>query len=160
MRILVVEDDENKSKQLERFVRDTFAGAELRSTRSLQSGVRRIRTEPFDLVLLDMTLPNYEAGPDEPGGGTTHSFGGREFLKQMERFDIATPVVVVTQFETFGKPPQSLNLEELDAQLSREHGSIYRGAVYYHASIHGWRDALRSRCEAVLAGTADGGAVG
>ena len=156
MRILIVEDDENKSVQLDRFVRDTFPDAELCSTRSLQAGVRRIRTEPFDLVLLDMTLPNYEAGPDEPGGGTTHSFGGREFLKQMERFDVSTPVVVVTQFETFGKPPQSLNLEELDAQLRREHGGIYRGAVYYHASIHGWRDVLRASCEAALPGPGSG----
>lgn len=157
MRILIVEDDENKSLQLDRFVRDEFPQAELRSTRSLQAGVRRIRTEPFNLVLLDMTLPNYEAGPDEPGGGTTHSFGGREFLKQMERFEIATPVVVVTQFETFGAPPHSLNLEELDAQLRREHGSIYQGAVYYHASIHGWRHALRARCDAALfMGNAEG----
>ena len=157
MRLLIVEDDENKSVQLDRFVRQSYPNAELRATRSLQAGVRCIRTERFDLVLLDMTLPNYEAGPDEPGGGTTHSFGGREFLKQMARFDVRTPVVVVTQFETFGKAPQSLNLSELDAQLRSEHAAVYMGAVYYHASIHGWRETLKVMCDAALAPEGDVG---
>ncbi|TZG25967.1 response regulator [Sphingomonas montanisoli] len=158
MRFLIVEDDENKRVQLDRFVRETYPFAELEESRSLQSGLRQVRTKAFDLILLDMTLPNYEAGPDEPGGGTTHSFGGREFLKQMDRFNIRTPVVVVTQFETFGKPPQSLNLVELDAQLNREHAVNYRGAVYYHASIHGWRERLRTACEVALDGDGSAGA--
>lgn len=150
MRILIVEDDENKSVQLDRFVRETYPNAALKAVRSLQAGVRSVRAEAFDLILLDMTLPNYEAGPDEPGGGTTHSFGGKEFLKQMDRFDVHSPVVVVTQFETFGKQPQSLNLAELDAQLRSEHAATYLGSIYYHASIGGWRDALRKICATVL----------
>lgn len=150
MSILIVEDDENKRVQLDRFLREAYPQADLRSARSLQAGVKYIRAEAFDLIMLDMTLPNYDAGPDEPGGGTTHSFGGREFLKQMERFDVRAPVVVVTQFETFGKPPQSLNLAELDAQLKRDHPSTYLGSVYYHASIRGWHDALRALCDTTL----------
>ena len=151
MKLLLVEDDENKSVQLARFICETYPLAILRSTRSLQAGVRSIRQESFNLILLDMTLPNYDAGPDEPGGGTTHSFGGRESLKQMDRFGVDTPVVVVTQFETFGKPSQSLNLAELDAQLRQEHARVYAGSVYYHASIHGWRETLKQLCNAALA---------
>ncbi len=156
MKLLLIEDDENKTVQLTRFVHEVYADATLTPTCSLQAGVRRIRQEPFDLVLLDMTLPNYDAGPDEPGGGMTHSFGGREFLKQMDRFDIDTPVIVVTQFETFGKPPQALDLPELDAQLRQEHGRVYMGSVYYSASIHGWRETLKKLCDAALARIAEG----
>lgn len=148
MKVLVVEDDENKGVQLCSFLREAYPDVELELARSLQSGVRRIRAEPVDLVVLDMTLPNYDASPEEPGGGTTHSFGGREFLKQMDRFDIRVPVIVVTQFETFGKAPHTMGLPELDAQLRGEHDPVYLGAIYYHASIHGWREQLKTMIEA------------
>jgi CheY-like chemotaxis protein len=150
VRLLLVEDDENKSVQLSRFVYAEFPEAELHLARSLQAGVRLVRKHAYDLVILDMTLPNYDAGPDEPGGGTTHSFGGREFLKQMDRFDISAPTIVVTQFETFGKASQTLDLDELDGQLMREHPENYVGSVYYHASIHGWHEELKILCQTAL----------
>jgi CheY-like chemotaxis protein len=148
MRILVIEDDENKRNQLIHFLNRTFQGAEILEQRSLQSGLRRIRKDPPSIVLLDMTLPNYDAGPDEPGG-QTHIFGGREFLRQMERFEIRVPVIVVTQFETFGKDDQSMGLNELNRQLAEEHPLVYRGSVYYHAAIHGWEDELKALIEIV-----------
>lgn len=159
MKVLLVEDDENKGVQLRRFVGEAYPQAYLELRRSLQSGVRSIRSERFDLILLDMTLPNYDAGPDEPGGGMTHSFGGREFLKQMDRFGVVTPTVVVTQFETFGKAPHALDLKELNVQLRQQHPRAYAGCVYYHASIRGWRERLRSVCDDALAGASGEGTV-
>lgn len=142
MKMLLIEDDENKRSALEGFLRLKLPNASLDEAKSLQVGVRRARTTVYDLVILDMTLPNYDPSPDEPGGGAIHSFGGREFLKQMARFMITTPVIVVTQFEKFGKPPATTNLEELDQSLRREFSTTYRGAVYYHAAIVGWQQEL------------------
>jgi CheY-like chemotaxis protein len=150
MRLLLVEDDEIKGVQLTNFLNAKYPSVQLELARSLQSGIRRIRGGGIELVLLDMTLPNYDAGPDEPGGGTTHSFGGRELLKQMDRFDIGVPVIVVTQFEMFGKPPDTMDLPELDTQLRLNHAAIYRGAVYYHASIHGWKEKLKGLIDDAL----------
>jgi len=96
-----------------------------------------------------MTLPNYDASFDEPGG-QTHIFGGREFLRQMDRFDIAVPVIVVTQFETFGKGLHEIGLSELNAELLAEHGDLYKGSVYYHAAIHGWEEKLEALIANVL----------
>lgn len=142
MKYLLVEDDENKRFALENFLTSAFSDIDLDQAKSLQGGVRKLRNETYDLILLDMTLPNYDPSPDEPGGGSTHSFGGREFLKQMARFEIVTPVIVVTQFETFGKPPETTNLQELDRTLARDFSSTYKGAVYYHPAIEGWREEL------------------
>ena len=149
MNILVVEDDENKRAQLSQFLNRAFPAARSIEARSLQSGLRLIRQKAPDLVLLDMTLPNYDAGFDEPGG-QTHIFGGREFLRQMDRFDITVPVIVVTQFETFGKGPSEMGLNELDAELQSDHRSIYRGVIYYHAAIHGWEEKLENLIKTVL----------
>ncbi|RON88158.1 response regulator [Pseudomonas fluorescens] len=143
MKILIVEDDENKRVQLSDYLKLIIPDEVVLLERSLQSGVRRIKNELFDLVILDMTLPMYDVSPDEPSDDT-HIFGGREFLSQMDRFDINIPVVVFTQFEVFGKPPNEMRLEDLDRELSEEY-SNYQGAVYYHASLNSWKDELRGK---------------
>lgn len=144
MTILIVEDDENKRVQLSEYLKLLIPTEIVLLERSLQSGVRRVKDELFDLVILDMTLPRYDVSPDEPSDDT-HIFGGREFLSQMDRFDIHTPVVVFTQFEVFGKPPNEMRLEDLDRELSEEYSSTYQGAVYYHASLNSWKDELRKK---------------
>lgn len=150
MKILLVEDDENKGIQLSNYIREAFPVVHIQLERSLQSGIRRIRKELPDIVLLDMTLPNYDIAPDEPGGDP-QIFGGRDFLDQMDRLEIVVPVIVITQYETFGKPPKSL--PQLDEELRASYSSSYRGAIYYHASIHEWKEQLKRRIEDSL--TAD-----
>ena len=144
MRVLIVEDDENKRIQLSQYLETLISMESVSLERSLQSGVRKIRKESFDLVILDMTLPHYDVSPDEPSDDT-HIFGGQEFLPQMDRFDVKTPVIVFTQFEVFGKPPNETDLVSLDLKLGREYPVIYQGVVYYHASINSWKSELRSK---------------
>ena len=149
MKILVVEDDENKRLQISQFLRQTYSTAELEVARSVQSGLRQIRHNLPTLVLLDMSLPNYDTGPDEPGG-TPYIFGGRELLRQLDRFDINVPTIVITQFEIFGKPPNAMKLPQLDSELKAKHAPLYQGIVYYHASIHGWKGELRKLIDRAL----------
>lgn len=146
MRVLLVEDDENKWSQVSSYVKHAAPNVDLEIARSLQSGLRSVRTEPPDLILLDMTLPTYDVGPDEPGG-QIHPLGGRLFLGQMDRFDIQIPVVIVTQFETFGKDSEQMTLADLDKELRKRYGNIYRGTVYYNAAIEDWKEALRGYIE-------------
>lgn len=147
MTILIVEDDENKRVQLSQFLQMTIPDEQVKLQRSLQSGVRTIRKEQFDFIILDMTLPQYDISPDEPSDDT-HIFGGQEFLAQMERFNVKTPVVVFTQFELFGKAPDELNLESLDVMLKKDFPAIYQGLVYYHSSINSWKQQLISKLQA------------
>jgi DNA-binding response OmpR family regulator len=151
MKILLVEDDDNKRTLLTQFVADSLPKAELIVARSLQSGIRKIRTQLADLVLLDMTLPTYDIGPDEPGG-STHAFGGREFLRELRRFKLNVPVIVVTQFQTFGSGHESTTLGALDDELKRDFPSLYRGAVYYHAAIQSWKENLKHSIDDTMAG--------
>jgi CheY-like chemotaxis protein len=139
---MLVEDDENKRDQILLFLSEQHPFADVSVARSLQSGVKLLKRDKFAIILLDMTLPNFDVGPDDPVGGITHSFGGREFLKQVKRLDIETDVVVVTQFESFGRSRQEIGLAELDLQLRDEFGDIYLGSVYYHPSIDDWKDQL------------------
>jgi DNA-binding NarL/FixJ family response regulator len=141
MDILLVEDDENKRAVISSFLLEYFPDTNLTAKFSLQSGVRSAIESTPDLVLLDMTLPNFDIGADETGG-QHHIFGGREFIRQIERFEIDTKVIVVTQFETFGKPPNIINIEQLDVMLKSDSPECHLGVVYYHASIEKWKKTL------------------
>jgi hypothetical protein len=90
-----------------------------------------------------MTLPNYDQGPDEPGG-QTRVFGGRDFLRQLTRMKVQLPVIVVTQFQTFNKQGEIIGLSDLERQLSKLFPHSFRAVVSYHAAVHGWRDQLSS----------------
>jgi len=140
--VLIVEDDENKVTQIKEFLKSAAPQANLIVAHSLQSGLRVVKEKQTDLVLLDMTLPTYDIGPDEPGGDT-HPFGGREFLRQLQRFKLKMPVVVITQFETFGSGTDATTLSALDDELRRKHSDNYCGSVYYHAAIESWKDQLK-----------------
>lgn len=147
--VLLVEDDENKRSQVLGLMATRFPELSVTTAGSLMSGVRAAKAATPDLVLLDMTLPNYDLSDGETGGGM-HAFGGVEFLKQVRRLRLRTKVIVVTQFETFGQPPNVKDLPELDAEMRAAFDPIYRGAVYYHASLEDWSDSLATLIEAEL----------
>lgn len=147
--ILVVEDDENKRSRIFDFLNSTYSNTRILSANSLHSGVSVALDDRPDLVLLDMTLPNYDIGPDETGG-QHHIFGGQEFIRQMERFKVDTNIIVITQFETFGKAPNIINIEQLDLILKEESPQSYIGIVYYHASIEIWKTKLKEISDKIL----------
>ena len=142
MKVLLVEDDERKRRQLEDYLNETCVGCEVEGVASLMGGIKRIRKSVPNLIFLDMTIPHFEPGPDETGG-RTHDFGGKEFLRQLARREIKVPVIVVTQFPVFGKPGEELSLADLDKQLKESFSDNYLGAVYFNNAVQGWRDSLR-----------------
>jgi CheY-like chemotaxis protein len=142
MRILVIEDDENKRSQLVAFLGEVIEAASIQIAKSLQTALKKINKETFDLILLDMTLPTFDIAVDEDGG-RPRIYGGREILRQMERNGINTPVIMVTQFDRFGKGADSLTLKELDSQLQIAHSRNYTGAVFYNPAVESWKPNLR-----------------
>jgi CheY-like chemotaxis protein len=141
MNILIVEDDENKRNQIIEFIEEEIAASSVTIAKSFQSGLRAIVLGGFDLILLDMTMPTFDIGFDEDGG-RPQAYAGREILRQMDRREITTPVIVVTQFDKFGAGADELRLEELDEQLHKEHPASYQGAVYYNAAYADWKQEL------------------
>ena len=142
MKILIVEDDNPKARNIERFLSKNIANSTIKVAHSYRSGIGQLMDWSPNLVILDMTMPTYD-GIDE-SGGKPKVFGGKEVLAQMERFGLSIPVIVVTQFETFGHGKYAINLDELDKILEKKFSDIYIGSVYYHAAIGGWKENLLS----------------
>jgi CheY-like chemotaxis protein len=145
MKYLMIEDDEDKARTVQEFLQVAYPGSTGSVAKSLNSGLRALIAHRglVDLVLMDMSMPNYDVTPEEPSGGTPESFAGKELLAQMKLRGIDTPVIVITMFDKFGETSGKISLEQLAQELSREYGSIYRGFVYYNAAQEGWKPSLR-----------------
>jgi DNA-binding NarL/FixJ family response regulator len=112
MKLLLVEDDDNKQRELVDFLGATYPKLQVEVAGSLISALRAMKENRPEIVLLDMTLPNYDVREGESGGGL-HAFGGEEFLRQTRRFKLPTTVIVITQFESFGDPPTTRDWQSL-----------------------------------------------
>jgi len=142
MKVLLVEDDEDKREQLLTFLTEKI-NSEINDVRSFQSGLRMIKNNLYDLILLDMTMPTFDTSSAE-SGGRSQPFGGEMLLHEMLRRNISTKSIVVTQFDIFGTGDDEITLPDLDFKL-KETFPNYCGVVQYHISYTFWKDDLLSK---------------
>lgn len=140
MKVLIVEDDQNKLKQLVNYIYQDWPDAKVTEKRSYQTGLRELINEKYDLLLLDMTMPTFEVSFRE-SGGRPRAFAGKEILSHMEWKKIDVPVIIVTQFESFGEGKNTTSLNELRTQLEGSYRQ-YKGTVYYSAASDKWKQQL------------------
>lgn len=149
MKVLIAEDDPNKLAVLRQFLVDAWPGIIITVAASFHAAKREILNPEFDLIVLDMQLPQFDKSQFEEGG-RRQSLAGLELLRQMKRRAIKTPAVVVTQFREFGEETDPLSFDDLTQQLSRLELSNYYGIVYYNAKIANWRLELESKIAAAI----------
>lgn len=142
MKILIVEDQNEKSNDIERFSRECFTDiSEITVKQSLRSGLKEIvGNNDYNLIFLDMSMPNFDPSPDDPLGGTPESFAGQEFLAQMKLRGISTSVIIITQYQTFAEG--QIDLDSIDNYLAYEYHNFYLGAVYYSSADKDWEGNL------------------
>ncbi len=140
MKVLLIEDDEDKRNDLLFFIEEKLTN-DYKTARSIQSSKKILNEEEFDLILLDMTIPTFDISPTEEGG-RTQAFGGRILLSEMVRKRLKTKVIVVTLFDVFGKDKEEITLKELNQQLYDSYPNIYFGAIQYSVRLVGWKEEL------------------
>ncbi len=140
MKVLIVEDDQNKLKQLVNYIRDNWPNSTVEEKRSYQSGLKELIQTKYDLLILDMTMPTFDISPREKGG-RPRAFAGKDILSSMEWKKINVPVIIVTQFESFGEGENTTSLEELRKQLKLAYKQ-YMGTVFYSAASDTWKEEL------------------
>ncbi len=142
MRILIVEDQDEKSEKIKRFCQVKFGkDVVVEIKRSLRSGLKEvITTNRFDLIFLDMSMPNFDPSADDPLGGSPESFAGLEFVSQLKLRGLFYPIVVITQYRTFEKG--KITLESIDSQLNSDYAEYYLGSIYYSSADKEWETGL------------------
>ena len=78
MRILVVEDDDYKKRDIAIVLRNQWPNAAMYSSASVSEACRDLLSAKYDLLILDMSLPTFDIL--QSGGGTPQSQGGWRYL--------------------------------------------------------------------------------
>lgn len=137
MKVMIIEDDNNKLKAISDFL-DQRSGIEHCYANTWHSGVVALSSSSFDLLLLDMCIPCYDGTPQD--GGRLLTFGGCDMLFYLCRHSISIPVIIITQYVSFGEA--GMNLKELDIKLRKEFPQHYMGHVYYNITQDNWKEDL------------------
>lgn len=147
MQVLIVEDNQNKLKQIKLFVKQSYPQAYIHDAVSYTAGLRRIYEEKWDLLLLDMSLPIYDIGQQETGGDKK-SIAGKEIMKRMIHRKKIIPTIVITQFDTFGENEISINA--LNKEFEEKLSQVWRGTISYEDSSNKWKIQLKLLIDKVV----------
>src|SRR5688572_28098870 len=129
MEILVVEDDRLKGTTLLAFLKKHYPSVFPKIERSYQAGLNRIESERFDLILLDMTLPTFNATGSRRIG-RPRPLGGYDILRKMRRNKISSKVILVSALADFGSGESKFTFEALAEKCEQEFPDIFAGAVF------------------------------
>ena len=137
MKILLIEDDDNKIKVINEFIDNSLLDIKICIAKSYNSGLKEIFINNYDLILLDISMPVFDKINSE-SGGEFMKFAGVDILKEMEYRNIRCKTVIITQYDDFGNK----TLIELKEELKNDYPENYFGTVYYNAAESKWKDEL------------------
>lgn len=148
MRLLLVEDEGPKGEKISSCLFDRFEGIDIHLVKSVRSALKKLDQIPYDLVVLDMSLPTFDIGEDEHGG-RPQGFGGVEVMRDMINYEIITPVIVVTAYEYFSADSdeelahgKEATLVELRDELRDEFPEIFVDLIKYDTFTDEWQSQL------------------
>ncbi len=145
MKVLIIEDNYSKLKRIKDFLETNYPMVEVCEAMSYTSGVRRLYSEKWNLLLLDMSLPVYDMSIQD-SGGDKKSIAGKEIMKRMQHRGIVIPTIIVTQFDTFGD--KGITIESLNEEFKESLNEIWQGTVNYEKSS--WMTKLKELIDNVL----------
>ncbi len=138
MNILIIEDDELKHSHLEKFAKTLLSKSSFTWKKSYQSGLQEILSNPYDLVLLDMSMHIYEKTAQETGG-SFETYAGRMILNEIDMNEITTKVIVITGYDVYN---DGKTLATLKKEIRDEFGNFYLDTVYFIGSEDKWKTEL------------------
>ncbi|MEZ8473751.1 response regulator [Vibrio cyclitrophicus] len=146
MDILIIEDDDYKVELLEDFLSEEYSTINISNAFSVKGAKKAIEAFNGQFVLLDMTLPTYDISK-ESSGGRPQGFGGIEVLRFMEMIENDTPVIIVTQFQSFEikdkNKETTRDISYLKELLEEEDFLNFKGIVQFSSSNEKWKVELK-----------------
>ena len=146
-RILLVEDYEEKAKDIRKFIQEKFPYVTLYNCSAYHSAQEMIfeAEQDYDLILLDMSMSTFDLN-DDASGGLPEPAAGQNILEGMYLRNISTPVIVVTMYNVFGRK----ELATFDKELKEQYPENYRSYVFYSAQKGDWRSKLEQQIKSIF----------
>lgn len=141
IKILIVEDQEEKRNEIEKFILSLDIKVEINNKISLRGALKEIsNNQNYNLIILDMSLPSYDPYEDDINGGEPESFAGAEILSQMYLRRINIPTIVITQFSKF--IGVDVEFKDLDELFNSRYYDFYKGSIFYNSIDNKWKKEL------------------
>ncbi|RYY00600.1 response regulator [bacterium] len=142
MKILFIEDHPYKQGQVLGFLSEKYPKSLVTTRNSYNSGLKELKQNytDYDLLLLDISMPNYDISAEESGGDFL-PLAGKLILKEMYLREIPTQVIVVTMHGSFEDGTKMIDLHN---DLKNEFSENYVGYVYFSAVSTDWKNQLKT----------------
>ncbi len=134
--VLVVEDDDSKGNEIIGFVKSINNKVNICRKESLNSALLEVSKNQYDIVILDMSLPTFDKNESEH----FKPFGGLMFLSEVKRKKYSFPVVIVTQYATFGEGVNENSIEQIDRKCKYDYPN-YKEIIYFLDET--WKEKLK-----------------
>lgn len=138
MKILFIEDDKYKRESVIVFIKSLHPNTEIDTAASYESGVQKGVDNQYDLILLDMTIPNFDTSEGRTGGQSFKN-GGEMIVCELLDEDIDFRCAVLTQYETFNNE----TIDQISERISMRCGDKYLGYIKYNKLDEEWKDNLK-----------------
>lgn len=142
MRILVIEDEENKAAHILSLLYDIIEKTEIKLVKSFMSALIQLKKCNYDIVILDMSLPLNDNNYLQEDFNT---FAGLEILDELKRKQRTERVIVFTAFDILGENEKRISLPELDKNMRMKYHHNYIGCVHYNALSLEWQDEILNK---------------
>ncbi|ENG8680287.1 hypothetical protein ACOBM3_17090 [Enterobacter hormaechei] len=142
--ILIADDQLEKQRSLKNFLENNFNEYTLDSSYSFRSTREKIIKNKYSLILLDMTMPSSDSktNSDFVSDGKGRALAGSDIIQTMHYRMMDTPVIIVTQFDVFGRHNQLTSIEEITSELLSNYPSIVKGFVLWDYQSDNWNNIL------------------
>lgn len=118
-KILLVEDSDYKIVPIKSFIEEVSPESVLTIARSFQSGLKRLNTEDYGLIILDMTLPSFDKSSIESGGRMRH-IGGLDLFKNMLAMGKHENTIFITHHDSFRLERGVIGIEDIRSLIDNE----------------------------------------
>lgn len=145
-KILFIEDNNIKANAIIAMLKNHYE-CEIVWKESFRTGIKNAIEGNYDLLLLDMSLTNWERNVTL--NNNSEKFGGITILREMKRKCVSNPTIVITMFNEFGVGDSFVDLTHLDKLLKSDFPEIYKGYIKYMSNEKKWENELSKLIDSI-----------
>ncbi|WP_041362375.1 response regulator [Methylovorus sp. MP688] len=118
-------------------IEEHFPFVNIMVAKSVVSSVQVIDENQFDLVILDLAIPDYDESNE-----ASQDLGGVIVFRYLQQVHPNVPVIVITQYETLKVGSVLRDISNIKDELSEEFGAQFLGLLQYKLNDDYWKNCL------------------
>ena len=130
MRILLVEDEIPKKDEINSCVLEVFGNLPV-MVDSVSSAVLEVKSNDYDLIILDMALSTFGESAGDNKKGHDQAQGGIEVLRALKGYRKQSNILIVTQYPDFFIGGIKVKLKNSPKIISEKYSQRVVGAILY-----------------------------